>query len=149
MAARIGEGVVGAFHHRQQGKLQGHVAFFQALYHVVDIEAATLAGAFQEGGLADVPEALALNARIDADFILQLEAVAHALPDVLGLALGFGFFQPLGLLVHAQRAVGVAALVIVLLAHARTACKRNRTHHHERPRGSCQCIQVEGFDRRR
>ncbi|MCY1411262.1 hypothetical protein D9M71_266440 [compost metagenome] len=149
VATGIGEGVVGAFHDRQQRQFEGHVALFQALHHVVDIETAAGAGAFQERRLAYVPEALALDTRVDADFVLQLEAIAHALPDVLGFALGFGFFQPLGLLAHVQGAVGILARVVALLSHARTAGKGGSAHHDERARGPCQCIQVEGFDRRR
>lgn len=80
-----------------------------------DITASTnaaLAGVFQEGRIADEPQALVLDARVDADLVLQLEAVAHALPDVLGrLWLGV-LVEPLGLLLQAHGAVGIATVVI-------------------------------------
>ncbi|MND73946.1 hypothetical protein D3C80_655320 [compost metagenome] len=98
----IGHRVVGAFNHWQQGQFQRHVAFFKAFDDVVNVEAATFAGVFEERWIAGEPQALLLDARVDAQPVLQLEALAHALPDVLGdLRAGF-FAEPDRLLLGAR-----------------------------------------------
>ena len=84
IAARIRHGVVGTFNHWQQRQLQGHVAFFKAFDDVMNVEAAAFAGILQKGGVAGEPQALLLDARVDADTVLQLKAPTHAFPDVLG-----------------------------------------------------------------
>ncbi|VFT07757.1 Uncharacterised protein [Pseudomonas aeruginosa] len=97
VAARQGEGVIGAFDDRQQRQFERHVAFFQALDHVVHVEAAARARLFEERLVAEEPEALAFDARVGADRILELETVAHAVPDVVvgGVLAGLGM-QPGG-----------------------------------------------------
>ncbi|MNR33870.1 hypothetical protein D3C85_1515870 [compost metagenome] len=49
----------------------------------MDVQAAALAGVLEERRVAGEPQALLLDARVDAHVVLQLEALAHALPDVL------------------------------------------------------------------
>ena len=89
MGAGVGHRVVGAFDRWQQGQLQRHVALFEALDNVVQIEAATLASVFRERRVAGEPQALLLDAWVDVDVVLQGEALAHALPDILGACSAF------------------------------------------------------------
>ena len=70
MGPRVGERVVGAFDHRQQGQLLRHVVLFQLLDDVEDVRAAALAGLFDKRGIADKPQALLLDARVDLDIVL-------------------------------------------------------------------------------
>lgn len=88
MGTRVGHRVVGAFDGRQQGQFQRHVALFKAFDNIMQVEAATLAGAFDEARVAGEPQALLLDTRVDVDAILQGEALAHALPDILRCLLG-------------------------------------------------------------
>ncbi|MNS74999.1 hypothetical protein D3C72_1084960 [compost metagenome] len=88
MGARVGHRVVGALDGWQQGQFQRHVAFFEALDDVVQVEAATLAGAFDVAWVAGEPQALLLDARVDVDVVLQGKALAHAFPHVLWRLLG-------------------------------------------------------------
>ncbi len=50
----------------------------------MNVEAAAFAGILEKRGVTGEPQALLLNARIDAKAFLQLEALTHAFPDVLG-----------------------------------------------------------------
>src|SRR5690606_41838144 len=52
VGAGVGHRVVGALDGRQQGQLQRHVAFFEALDDVVQVEAAAFAGVLQERRVA-------------------------------------------------------------------------------------------------
>jgi len=74
----------GTFNHWQQRQLQGHVAFFKAFDDVMNVEAAAFSGVLQKGRVAGEPQTLLLNARVDAQAVLQLKAPSHAFPDILG-----------------------------------------------------------------
>lgn len=50
----------------------------------MNVEAAAFAGILEKRGITGEPQALLLDARIDAKAFLQLEALTHAFPDVLG-----------------------------------------------------------------
>ncbi|MCY1183599.1 hypothetical protein D9M73_242340 [compost metagenome] len=89
----------------------------------MDVEAAAIAGAFEERWVAGEPQALLFDARVDGDVVLQFEALAHALPDVLGLLLGLFDRDDQRLLLHPSlvvvraNALGFVELTGALAAH--------------------------------
>ncbi|MNF59378.1 hypothetical protein D3C84_409660 [compost metagenome] len=136
----IGEGVVGAFDHRQQRQLHRHIALFQALDDVMDIGAAAFAGFFDKSRVADEPQALLLDARVDADLILHLVAITDTLPDILGFCRGDAVGQPDRFALQAHRQIGVVTAVLGVFARALAAGQGYTKHHHQRLCALCQCL---------
>ncbi|MNN26042.1 hypothetical protein D3C81_1395370 [compost metagenome] len=83
LRARYGQRVVGALDHRQQRQFERHIALFETLHHVMHVGAAALAGLLEKRRVADESQALSFDAWVGVDLPLQLEAAAHALPDVV------------------------------------------------------------------
>ncbi|MND92981.1 hypothetical protein D3C80_851570 [compost metagenome] len=144
MAARIGHWVVGAFDGRQQGQLQRHVALFETLDDVMDVEAAAIAGAFEERRVTGEPQALLFDAWVDGNAVLQLEALAHALPDVLGR--GWLLHQDDRFLLHSCRlVVRPNTLRIRDVTGALTADQSGRQGNRDGLCQARQCVWIEGF----
>ncbi|MNK83607.1 hypothetical protein D3C87_1034270 [compost metagenome] len=135
----IGHRVVGAFNHWQQGQFQRHVAFFEAFDDVVNIETAAFAGVLEERGIAGEPQALLLDARVDAETFLQLKALAHAFPDVLGNLWAGLFGQPDRLLLGSRSNVRRMGR-FSLRSMAGTARQRGGHSHRDGLRQAGQCV---------
>ncbi|MNG07883.1 hypothetical protein D3C84_912050 [compost metagenome] len=89
----------------------------------MDVQAASVAGGFQERGIAGEPQALLLDARVGRHVVLQGEALAHALPDILRCLLGLfdrhehRFLLHPRLVVVRANALGFVELTGALAAH--------------------------------
>lgn len=98
----------------------------------MQVEAATFPGAFDEGRVAGEPQALLLDARVDIDTVLQGEALAHALPDILRRLFGRldqqrgRFVLDPCLVVVRANAIGFVELTGALAAH-QGGCQGQRT----------------------
>ena len=139
----VGQWIVSTFDHRQQRQLHRHVALGQALDDVVDIRRAAFADGIDVFWVAGIPQAHTFDARVDADFILQLETIAYAFPDIGVFARLDLVVEPLRLALQAHGSRGISRTVRSIAGQALTAGQDHAAHHRERSEASRQRLYIQ------